>query len=69
MSKWLVLQSDELRFENVQGAEMMAGAMRYLLVRQEDGSFGSIRVGDREILPSGPMVYVQSVGTVHIQVG
>jgi len=53
----------------VQGAELLDGAVRYLLIREEDGSFGSIRVGDREIRPSGPMVYVQSVGTVHVQVG
>lgn len=68
MARWLVLRADEVQFENVQGAELLDGAVRYLLVRSEDGSFASIRVGDREIRPVGPMVYVQSVGTVHVQV-
>ena len=69
MASWIVVRADEVVFENVQGAELMDGAIRYLLIREEDGSFGTVRVGDREIRPAGPMVYVQSVGTVHVQVG
>lgn len=69
MARWLVMRADEVQFEDVQGAELLDGAIRYLLVRNEDGSFASIRVGDREVRPAGPMVYVQSVGTVHVQVG
>lgn len=69
MAKWVVLRADDLEFDGVQGAELLDGAVRYLLVRQEDGSFAPIRAGGREIRPTGPMVYVQAVGTVHVQVG
>ncbi len=68
MARWVVVRADEVEFENVQGAELLDGAVRYLLVRNEDGGFAPIRVGGREIRPAGPMVYVQSVGTVHVQV-
>jgi len=69
MARWLVLNADEVVFDEVLGADVNDGVVRYVLQRKEDGSFGGIQVGGRTINPAGSAVYVQAGGTVHVQVG
>jgi hypothetical protein len=64
----MVFSADELLFEDVSGADVQDGTIRYVIQRKEDGSFGSIDVGGRKIHPSASPVYVQG-NTVHVQVG
>ncbi|MGI9647223.1 MAG: hypothetical protein ACR2OI_01755 [Acidimicrobiia bacterium] len=67
MTKWLVITANEMSFEDVSGADLHNGAIRYVFQRKEDGSFGSIEVDGRTIMPAGSMVYVQG-NTIHVQV-
>lgn len=67
MGNWLVITANEVLFENVSGADVNGGVMRYVFQRKEDGSFGSIDVDGRKIFPKSSMVYVQG-NTIHVQV-
>ena len=67
MTKWLVITANEMSLEDVSGADLHNGAMRYVFQRKEDGSFGSIEVDGRTIVPANSMVYVQG-NTIHVQV-
>ena len=67
MTKWLVITAKEMSFEDVSGADLHNGAIRYVFQRKEDGSFGSIEVDGRKIMPANSMVYVQG-NTIHVQV-
>ena len=66
MANWAVLRADELVFENVSGVEAKDGILRYVLQRNEDGSFGTITAGERTIQPAASLVYVHG-DTVHVQ--
>ncbi|MCK5489258.1 MAG: hypothetical protein KAI98_04680 [Gemmatimonadetes bacterium] len=67
MAKWLVITANEMTFEDVSGADLHNGAIRYVFQRKEDGSFGSIEMDGRRLQPVTSMVYVQG-NTVHLQV-
>lgn len=67
MAKWLAITANEMSFEDVSGADLNNGAVRYVFQRKEDGSFGSIHVDGRTIRPCTSMVFVQG-NTVHVQV-
>lgn len=67
MTNWVVLNADEVTLGNVSGVDVRDGVLRYVLMRHEDGSFGTITVGDRELQPAGSLVYVDG-STVHVQV-
>jgi hypothetical protein len=68
MANWMVLRAEELQFEEVSGVDVHEGVIRYVMQRHEDGSFGSIDVGGRNIRPTSSIVYVHG-NTVHVQVG
>ncbi len=68
MATWLAITTNEIQFEEVSGADVQNGVMRYVIQRREDGSFGAIRVDGREILPASSMCYVAG-NTLHVQVG
>ena len=67
MANWLVITANELLFEEVSGADLHNGAIRYVFQRKDDGSFGAIEVDGRKIYPVSSMVYVQG-NTIHVQV-
>ena len=67
MANWLVITANEMLFEDVSGADLHNGAVRYVFQRKEDGSFGSIDVDGRKVRPVSSMVYVQG-NTIHVQV-
>ena len=67
MAKWLVITAKELVFEDVSGADINDGIIRYVFQRKEDGSFGAIEVDGRRVHPTSSLVYV-SGNTVHLQV-
>ena len=67
MTNWTVLTADEITFESVSGVEVKEGIVRYVLQRDENGSFGTITVGGRPVQPAAALVYVQG-STVHVQV-
>jgi len=67
MANWLVITANEMLFEDVSGADLHNGAIRYVFQRKDDGSFGSIDVDGRKIRPVSSMVYVQG-NTIHVQV-
>ena len=68
MASWLAVTANEIEFEDVGGAEMNNGVVRYVSQRREDGSFGAVIVDGRRIQPVSAMVYMQG-NTLHIQVG
>ena len=67
MANWAVLHGDELVLENVSGVDAKEGVLRYVLQRNEDGSFGPISVGGRTVQPAASLVYVQGTA-VHVQI-
>lgn len=67
MANWLVVTANELLFEDVSGADVNGGVVRYVFQRKDDGSFGAIDVDGRKIYPVSSMVYVQG-NTIHVQV-
>lgn len=67
MAKWQVITAKELVFEDVSGADITDGIIRYVFQRKEDGSFGAIDVDGRRVHPASSLVYV-SGNTVHLQV-
>ena len=67
MAKWLVITAKELVFEDVSGADVNDGIIRYVFQRKEDGSFGAIEVDGRRYYPASSLVYVAG-NTVHLQV-
>lgn len=67
MTKWLAITANEISLEDVSGADLNNGAIRYVFQRKEDGSFGAIEVDGRTIKPTGSMVYIQG-NTIHVQV-
>lgn len=68
MPSWLAVTGNEIEFEDVGGAEMNNGVVRYVSQRRDDGSFGAVIVDGRRIQPLSAMVYMQG-NTLHIQVG
>ena len=68
MATWLAITTNEIHFDDVSGADVQNGVMRYVIQRREDGSFGPIRVDGREIVPASSMCYVAG-STLHVQVG
>ncbi|MDP2470179.1 MAG: hypothetical protein Q8W45_09765 [Candidatus Palauibacterales bacterium] len=67
MAKWQVITASEMMFEDVNGADVHEGVIRYVFQRKEDGSFGVIDVDGRKIHPSSSLAYVHG-GTLHVQV-
>jgi len=67
MANWLVVTANEMLFEDVSGADVNGGVVRYVFQRKDDGSFGAIDVDGRKIYPVSSMVYVQG-NTIHVQV-
>lgn len=67
MAKWLVITANEIVFEDVSGADVNDGVIRYVFQRREDGSFGAIDVDGRRVHPASSLVYVHG-NTVHVQV-
>jgi len=67
MANWLVLTANEMLFEEVSGADVNGGVIRYVFQRKDDGSFGTIDVDGRKINPASSMVFVQG-NTIHVQV-
>jgi len=63
----MAVTADEILFQDVSGAEIHDGVVRYVIQRQDDGSFGSIEIGGRKLYPMSSMVYVQG-NTIHVHV-
>lgn len=67
MSKWMMITASEVQFEEVSGADVHDGVLRYVIQRNEDDTFSSIVIDGRRIQPASSMVYVHG-STVHVQV-
>jgi hypothetical protein len=67
MAKWVAITAKEMVFEEVGGADLNNGAIRYVFQMKDDGSFGTIEVDGRRIQPVTSMVFVQG-NTIHVQV-
>ena len=67
MAKWVAITAKEMVFEDVGGADLNNGAIRYVFQMKDDGSFGTIEVDGRRIRPVTSMVFVQG-NTNHVQV-
>jgi len=67
VANWMAVTADEMLFKDVSGAEIHDGVIRYVIQRREDGSFGSIEIGDRTIYPKSSIIYVFG-NTVHVQI-
>ena len=67
MAKWVAITAKEMVFEEVGGADLNNGAIRYVFQMKDDGSFGTIEVDGRQIRPVTSMVFVQG-NTIHVQV-
>jgi len=67
MAKWMMITASEVQFEEVSGADVHGGVLRYVIQRNEDDSFSSVIVDGQRIQPASSMVYVQG-NAVHIQV-
>lgn len=67
VANWMAVTADEFLFQDVSGAEMYDGVIRYVIQRKDDGSFGSIEIGGRKFYPKSSMVYVQG-NTLHVHV-
>ena len=67
MANWMAITADEILFQDVSGADIHDGVVRYVIQRKDDGSFGSIEIGGRTVYPKSSMVYVQG-NTIHVHV-
>lgn len=68
VATWMAINAESVTFEEVSGADVTDGVVRYVFQRKEDGSFGAIDVDGRKIFPASSMVYVAG-NTLHVQVG